>query len=448
MKKVLLITLAALLTLSALSVFGAAAEETADGAPRSLITVENGEVKNGTIKEGNNVKTLASGDVVKFGFKKEFDPMIHINLGEAVDTAEYPILAIKAQQSGATKLGGEVFYNEPGAGAVGGKSVKYTWADTAEWQWIKVDLSGCGNVGYLRLDVFDNGDTSVTGMIAALGFFKTAEDADAFAASEQGLKLGTDPGTESVIEEIKQEDASFYYLYDKESTISTGWWYAPYAEGKSISVYFESTVWFNKIWFYAYASQRDCPILLTVLNDSDDEVFSREIGVSGNTDNTIDLGIALAPGYYTIMFESVEVDDDLLDNIHFVLGSAGEGDVEVDLMSSGGNTNGDTQAAPAIRLIICEPDPNYTEKPVVTPKATELPTPVPTPVPTSVPVPAETDAAPTAGSDNNGSANSGDDNKSKTDNKGNTWLIIGIAAAGAVIIGSVIAIVAAKKKKR
>ena len=185
-----------------------------------------------------------------------------------------------------------------------------------------------------------------------------------------------------------------------------------------------------------------------MLNDSDDEVFSREIGVSGNTDNTVDLGIALAPGYYTIMFESVEVDDDLLDNIHFVLGSAVEGDVEVDLTSFGGNTNDNTQAAPAIRLIICEPDPNYTEKPVVTPKATELPTPVPTSVPTSVPVPAETDAAPTAGSDNNGSANSGDDNKSKTDNKGNTWLIIGIAAAGAVIIGSVIAIVAAKKKKR
>ena len=444
MKKVLLITLAALLTLGALSVFGAAAEEVADGTPRSLITVENGEVKNGSIKEGNNVKTLGSGDVVKFGFKKEFDPMIHINLDEAVDTAEYPILAIKAQQSGATKLGGEVFYNEPGAGAEGGKSVKYNWADTAEWQWIVVDLSNRGIIGYLRLDVFDNGDTSVTGMIAALGFFKTEEDAGAFAASEQGLKLGTDPGPESVIEEIKQEDASFYYLYDKDSTISTGWWYAPYAEGKSISVYFESTVWFSKIWFFAYASQNDCPILLSVLDDSDDEVFSREISVKGNTDNTIDLGIALPPGYYTIMFESVEVDEDLLDKIHFVLGSAEESDVEVELTSFGGNTNDNTQAAPAIRLIICEPDPNYTEKPVITPKVTELPT----PVPTSVPVPTETEAAPTDGSDNNGGSGNGDKDNTDNNNKGNTWLIVGIAAAGAVIIGSVIAIVAAIKKKR
>lgn len=459
MKRSVIILLAAVLTLSTAGMIALAGTpqvafaETAvssgsaeAAAPKSLITVESSQVKNGTITAGNNVKVLGSGDVVKFGFKGESDPMININLGEAVDTAEYPILAIKAQQTGAAKLGGEVFYNEPGSGAVGGKSVKFQWADTSEWQWLKGDLSGCGNVGYLRFDVFDTADVNVTGMIAAVAFFKTADDADAFSASEQGLKLGTDPGPESVLEEIKQEEASYYYLYDKESSISTGWWYAPYAEGKSISAYFESTVWFNKVWFFAYASQNPCPILLTILNDNEDEVFSRELGIVGNDENLVDLGIALPPGYYTIMFDSVEVDEDLLGNIHFVLGSAGECDVEVELTSFGGNTNDNTQTNPAIRLVVCEPDPNYTEKLAATPKATDLPT----PVPTSVPSPVATEA-PTAGATDGAGTDvdhggNGSDSVKRGGN--NTGLVVGIVVAGVVLVAAIAGILAGLHKKK
>ena len=425
-----------------------AGTETAPGAPYGLVTIVDGNVRNGTIAAGNNVKTIGSGDVIKFGFKGDFDPMIHINLNEPADTAEYPILAIKAQQTGSAQLNCEVFYNEPGAGAEGGKSVISQWADTAEWQWLKFDLSDRGNVGYLRFDVFFNGDVKVTGMIAAVAFFKTVEDADAFAAGEQGLKLGTDPGEESIIREIEQEKAANFYLYDEESSISTGWWFHPYAEGKSISVAFDSPVWFSKVWFFAYASQHECPILFTVMDENDDEVFSQELGIIGNDENVVDLGLALPPGYYTIMFESVEVDEELAGNIHFVLGSAAEGDVEVEFMTIGGNTNNNTQPAPAIRLIICDADPNYTEKPVVTPKVTELPT----PVPTSVPLPDETEApsatgagTPTkAGGDNND--NNGDkDNK----NKGKVGLIVGIAAGAVVAAAAVtVAVIAAKKKEK
>ena len=448
MKKITAIILTLMLVLGLVTVqFAEEAAAPAEGAPATLITVENGEVKNGSIAAGNNVKTLNEGDVVKFGFKGDFDPMIVINFNEPVDTAEYPVLAFKVQRTG-EDVEGQVFYNEPGSGAVAGKEKTFEWGETQEWQWIKVDLSDCGTVGYIRFDVFNKPNVETTGMIAAFGFFKTEADVDAFADSGAGKALGSDIGTGSVGEEIIKEEKSFYPLYDTKGTISTGWWFHPYAEGKTLSTSFEIPEWFDRIWIFAYASSTPCPVLLTVLDEHDDEVFSEEVTATGNAEFIVELGKALKPGYYTILIESVEVDDDLIDHIHFVLGSApASEDVDVEFSNNGGNANDNTPEAPAIKLMICEPDPNYTEKPTATPKPTTAPTEIPTPVPTEAgDEPAVTDAPDVT----EGSQQGGKDNNSQggeKDGKVNTGLIAGIVAGGVVIICVIIAIIAGIKKK-
>ncbi|MBO4326376.1 MAG: hypothetical protein J5950_03800 [Clostridia bacterium] len=414
----------------------------------SLITIADGVVKNGTIVEGNNVIARAMGDVVKFGFKAVSDPMIHITFDTPADTAEYPILAIKAQRTG-SESSSEVFYNEPGKGAVGGMSKIGKWQDTEDWQWLTFDLSGCGVVGYLRFDVFPDGNLDTTGMIAAVGFFKTLEDVEAFAATDEAKALGSNPGSGSIKDELIKEKESIYSLFDDEQAINTGWWFHKYAEGKQISIGFDSPVWFDRLWYFAYASSTPCPYRLSVLDINDNELYSEELTVAGNVEVVTDLGLKFEPGYYTILFESVEVDDDIIDNIHFVLGSGEirEDDPEIELSTVGANTNDNTKPVPALKLLICEPDENRTPKPTATPKTVTEPPVIPTPVPTEKPADDKT-AEPqiTDPVNNNGSS----DQKSDSDKKGlGAGAIAGIIGGAVVLVAAVSLIIvkAAKKKK-
>ena len=133
----------------------------------------------------------------------------------------------------------------------------------------------------------------------------------------------------------------------------------------------------------------------------------------------------------------------------FVLGS-GEYNEALDEESvtvEGGATNGSTRPAPFVSLIVCEADPDYTPEPTKVP-ATQAPTKEPTEAPTQAPAteaPTEnaaveepTDAAKTPGNDD----------RSTSDKKVNTGLIIGIIAAAIVVIAAVVLIIMAAKKKK
>ncbi|MBO4326219.1 MAG: hypothetical protein J5950_02985 [Clostridia bacterium] len=231
-------------------------------------------------------------------------------------------------------------------------------------------------------------------------------------------------------------------LFDDSEKVSTGWWFHPYAEGKYISASFDSPEWFSGIWVYAYASPVACPILLSVLDENENELFSQEVQFKGDRSVTFDFGKAFAPGYYTIMFESVEADERIVSQLHFVLGSGPASDtIEVELRTMGGSTNENTQSAPAVKLLLCDPDPDYTAKPTATPKPTAAPTDeLPTPVPTDAP----TDAVTEKPSDND---NNKDTENKDNSGKNNVGLIVGIAAGAVVVVCVVIAIIVGKKKK-
>ena len=436
MKKILCILLAALLAVS-VAVPYCFAEEAADGVePGYLIYVdaETETVVNATINGSNNIRSLVSGDVVKFAFTGEFDPMMDIRMTDSVDTEVYPILALKVQNSGGTERTGEIFYNEMGKGAVGGMSATFEWEPTTEWQWAILDLTGCGSIGYMRFDVFGEGDVDVTGMIAALAFFKNVDEANAYIAGDAAAALGSHAGDMTIDDQIKAEESRYLPLFDTSSKIDTGWWFHPYSEGKIISAGFESDKWFDSVWFFAYASSNPCPIVFSVLDENEETVFTKEIEVSGNTDNTVKLEKSFAPGFYYITFESVELDEP--ETVHFVLGSAEENeDMFVEFSAFGANTNDSTQAAPAIKLGLCDPDPDYTEKP----SPTEKPTPtqaqqLPTPIPTEAPATEAPTEAPAVNDPGKRGAN--------------PWLIAGIIAAVAAAAGAVTAAVISQKKKK
>ena len=123
-------------------------------------------------------------------------------------------------------------------------------------------------------------------------------------------------------------------------------------------------------------------------------------------------------------------------NLHFVLGSADEGSVETSVAVMLALANEQTKDAPAIRLIKCEPDPDYTERPTATPRptATEsaaLPTPIPTPVPpTQAPVTEVPTEAP----------------KSEESSGSKAWIFIVVGAAAVIAAGAAVIILKKKKK--
>ena len=243
-----------------------------------------------------------------------------------------------------------------------------------------------------------------------------------------------------------KKDSSVFYLYDPDGSLSTGWWMNPVAEGSAITVEFTTDVWFSGIGFYAYGSPQEYPMIVSIEDEGGDELVSAEVTLKDNKSYTLDFGKAIAPGAYVLYFTGGNLDG-IEESTWFVLGSAPANEAIEEVTVSNGATNGDTQAAPYVHLIVTEADPNATEKP------TTAPTPEPTPTekpaePTAAPA-TDKPADPTDAPKTDAPQKTEDTTKENDKTNGNkTGLIIGIAAAAAVIVAAVIiAIVAGKKKK-
>ncbi len=428
------------------------ADETADVA--GLITITDGKQLNGEIKAGNNVTAVTKGDVFMFAFNGTSDPMIDIRMDAEVDTAEYPVVGIKARRSG-TETDGEIFYNGLYGFADGEKSVRFSWNESTDWQWLRIDLSGCGGVGYMRFDVFDTALIDTVGMIAAVGFFRSEEALDSYAKTEEAGSFGTLTGDASVSETIAKEKEAAVALYDTDSQVNPGYWFSPYAEGQSLSFSLEFDKWFDRVWFAYYAAAYKFPVRFSISDGGGETVFTEDVYVLSNSDVTVDLGKRIKPGYYTIVFEAVEPP---AGDLHFVIGSAAhreDGKYELEISSVGTNNVGGENNAPAIRLLTCDPDPEYTGK--TEEPATEAPS--VTAAPTDAPagptdVPQESAEAPSQTEKNDATAPSGTVAASAVPGAGggksnsNTGLIIGIAASCVVIIAAVVTIIIASVKKK
>lgn len=187
-KKFVVVVLACVLVLSLFS-FSANASDAMHDKP---VYFSKGEVKNAEIPfKGHNTTAVVAGDVLKLGFTGVADPGIEIKMVENVDTNTYKVLAFKVMKTYDQTIKGEIYYNEKGLAAVGGKSVKFDYTESTDWQWIFINMEGKGNVGYLRFDVFEDApSTDTLAYVAGFGFFKTQADAEAYANSEYGENLG------------------------------------------------------------------------------------------------------------------------------------------------------------------------------------------------------------------------------------------------------------------
>lgn len=166
----------------------------------------DGEAKNGTVdKSGNNMKSLVSGDVLKLKILGKSDPNIGITFDENIDTATYKILAMKVKKEYAGVVSGEIFYNVKGSGADPQKSIGFNWAEGTDWQWIYIDLStkSASQVGYIRFDAYGESPVENTLIyVAGIGFFKSVDDMNAFAASPDGQNLGSNEGDKNFPMEV------------------------------------------------------------------------------------------------------------------------------------------------------------------------------------------------------------------------------------------------------
>ena len=136
-KKFLVLMLALALVLSLFS-FTSSANE---GPSGKSVYFQDGKAVNADIpNKGNNTKAVIAGDALKIGFTATEDPGIDIKMHDNVDTNTYKILALKVKKTHNEEIEGEIFYNEKGLGAIGGKRVDVPYAATTDWQWVYIDL--------------------------------------------------------------------------------------------------------------------------------------------------------------------------------------------------------------------------------------------------------------------------------------------------------------------
>ena len=170
----------------------------ADPPSDKSVYFKDGEAKNCTVAEsGSNMKSLISGDVLKLLVLGKSDPNINITLDGNVDTKTYKILAMKVKKEYDGATGGEIFYNEHGKGAEGGKSMTFEYAAGTDYQWIYIDLSSksVDQVGFIRFDAYQEAPLENTLLtVAGIGFFKSVDDMNAYAASAEGKQLGVNEG--------------------------------------------------------------------------------------------------------------------------------------------------------------------------------------------------------------------------------------------------------------
>lgn len=230
-----------------------------------------------------------------------------------------------------------------------------------------------------------------------------------------------------------------YYFYDKKVRVNTGWWLNPLTEGAKIDVTFEVNASFYGFDFYAYGCPYDYPMVLVLMDEDENELWTSDITCKSNASYSVDMGRTFGPGIYILSFIGGDVDKVAGDK-WFVLGS-GQINEDIDEYSvtvAGGQTNGDTGNAPYISLII---DPNAAT-PVPTEKPTEKPTTEPPADATQAyaPVPTEAPATevPTTDAPKSNETKSGP----------GAGLIIGIIAGVIVVAATVAGIVIASKKKK
>jgi hypothetical protein len=239
-------------------------------------------------------------------------------------------------------------------------------------------------------------------------------------------------------------DKTVQYLYDPSNGVTTGWWLHPVSEDTGVSVEFTTDKWFKGIDFFAYSCDFEIPMVAILEDANGNEVYSTEFKCVGNKSYSIDFGTTFGPDTYVLSFVGGDMSE-IEDDNWFVLGSAPANDTIDEVTVVGGATNDSTKEAPFISLKLGEADPNATAKPTKEP-ATPAPTEAPTAEPTDAPEPTTAPTEKNAAVEEDATKAPEDENQKSSGVK--PGLIIGIAAAGVVLVGAIVTIIVASKKKK
>lgn len=267
----------------------------AEGPSDKSMYFSNDQAVNGVpASSGSNVMTVISGDVLKIKVLGKSDPNFGIELNSNVDTNVYKICALKVKKTHAPATGGEIFYNVKGQGAVGGKSVTFNYAEGTDYQWIYVDLGAknAGDVGFIRFDVYQESPSDLEYLtLAAVGFFKSVDDMNAFAQTDTGKNLGKNEGTKGFPETLSGGlNSPGVWLNDRIDATKPGYYWVkfntalPFYKFNVLQIYAGTTKDNTGTWkLFKHNTDLETtmagtPVAQGAINQKGDKPFSIEFG--------------------------------------------------------------------------------------------------------------------------------------------------------------------------
>lgn len=355
-------------------------------------------------------------------------------------TLDHPVLLFKYRSSGGT---GQFFFTtsalEPGAPGTY-IDQEFAAAET-EWQYLVYDFSAngfaCFNEDANKVSFFRIDPNSITWMdYSYVAFFKTADEANAFADAEKAGKVTLfDEGkilTAKYVVSPRNLDPMQFNTHESVAVEFT------VPEGKSFKAFVLTA---SPTWGGQENANLDA-VIYAWNKDYDTTIEGTELGTfreeehADNMNLVMDFGVILPPGKYVIVMTAEDdpigawggnIDEINFDAFFYV------DDMEYEtwfpyseiLLVEGTDF--------AIELPTPAPTAEPTEKPTAAPteQATEAPTEAPTEVPATQ-QPAATDPA-----------------KSAEEKQGlPTGALIGIIAGAVVVVGAIAAVIAAKAKKK
>ena len=371
-------------------------------------------------------------------------------------TLDHPVLLFKYRSSGGT---GQFFFTTPALepGAPGTYIDQEFAAAETEWQYLVYDFSANGfacfdedanKVSFFRID-----PNSITWMdYSYVAFFKTADEANAFADAEKAGKVTLfDEGkiqTAKYVVSPRNLDPMQFNTHESVAVEFT------VPEGKSFKAFVLTA---SPTWGAQENATLDA-VIYAWNNDYDTTIEGIQLGTfreeehADNMNLVMDFGVILPPGKYVIVMTAED------DSIGAWGGNLDE--INFDAVFYTDDEEYETWF-PFSELLLVEgteyaielPTPAPTAEP--TEKPTDAPTAEPTEAPTGIPVtdaPAVTDPpavtdAPATGEPAEPADN---DNKGKDDTGLSKGALIGIIAGAVVLVAAVAAIIiaAARKKKK
>lgn len=157
------------------------------------------------------------------------DPYIFINLPDTlIKCSEYKVALLKLRRPEGSGRDAQLFFTTDETGLSEGASLRPSYADTTDWQYVVVNLGACGpytgQLESLRFDIYQScaDRTEITPLdVAYIALFKSVDAAEAFHDNFEDFDSG-DTGGVTAADPLQNPDYSTYISADTPDEAEAG----------------------------------------------------------------------------------------------------------------------------------------------------------------------------------------------------------------------------------